>query len=75
MRTIIEVPREQLDALEAICSREGISRAEAVRRAIASYLRREHAPATDQAFGLWRKKRGDGLRYQEQRRREWSRTR
>ncbi len=75
MRTIIEVPRDQLDALEALCKHEGISRAEAVRRAIASYVRREHASATDQAFGLWRKKRGSGLRYQEQRRSEWSRTR
>ncbi len=74
MRTIIEVPRDQLDALEALCTREGISRAEAVRRAIASYVRRENAPS-DKAFGLWRKKRVSGLRYQEQRRTEWARTR
>ena len=75
MRTIIEVPRDQLDALEALCTREGISRAEAVRRAIASYVHRENASAMDQAFGLWRKRRVSGLRYQERRRSEWAKTR
>ena len=34
MRTIIEVPPAQLDELDRLCKREGISRAEAIRQAM-----------------------------------------
>ena len=38
MRTIIDLPLEQVRALDAYREQEGISRAEAVRRAVASFL-------------------------------------
>ena len=73
MRTIIEIPGEQLESLDALCAREEISRAEAIRRAVAAYLRRE-SPSATRAFGLWRGRRGTGLAYQDARRKEWDRS-
>jgi predicted transcriptional regulator len=72
MRTIIDLPDEQLDALDGICRREQISRAEAIRRAVAHFVRQRDAGASGLAFGLWRgARRADGLRYQQRLRREW----
>ena len=71
MRTIIELPTSQLDALDALCKREGISRAEAVRRAVGQYVRDERAKQPDRVFGLWRGRSVDGLEYERRLRREW----
>lgn len=71
MRTIIELPTSQLDALDALCKREGISRAEAVRRAVGQYVRDERAKQPDRVFGLWRGRGVDGLEYERRLRREW----
>lgn len=71
MRTIIELPPDQLDALEVLCAREGISRAEAIRRAVASFVGQSGTSSAGQAFGLWRGRPGGGLEYQEQLRKEW----
>jgi hypothetical protein len=38
MRTIVDLPPEQIKALDGYRKREGISRAEAVRRAVACFL-------------------------------------
>jgi len=69
MRTIIELPDAQLEALEVICAREGISRAEAIRRAVAEHLTRQRGAEAGEAFGLWRRRAVDGLRYQQRLRR------
>lgn len=73
MRTIIELPEEQLRALDAWRHVRGISRAEAVRRAVANLLEDEaHARASvDAAFGLWSDRGLDGLVEQERLRAEW----
>jgi len=71
MRTIIELPGSQLEALDALCAREGISRAEAIRRAVAAHLEAHRAAAPDEAWGLWRGRGLDGLVYQAQLRAEW----
>ncbi|HEY0871946.1 MAG TPA: ribbon-helix-helix protein, CopG family [Vicinamibacterales bacterium] len=72
MRTIIDLPPEQLEAIDGICRREGISRAEAIRQAVALLTRERAASRSGVAFGLWRGKRQvDGLEYQERLRREW----
>ena len=70
MRTIIDLPNDQLEPLDALCAREEISRAEAIRRAVAAYLR-DQSPSATNAFGLWGAKRGTGLAYEAARRREW----
>jgi hypothetical protein len=51
-RTIIDIPDAQLHDLDAMCERRGISRAEAVRRAIVRFLR--DGCESDDGFGLWR---------------------
>lgn len=71
MRTIIDLPDTQLEALDGICRREGISRAEAIRRAIAQHVGQAAAADAGRAFGLWRARRVDGLTYQRRLRREW----
>jgi len=71
MRTIIELPQEQLRALAEVCRREQISRAEAVRRAVADYASRHATGEAEKAFGLWRGRRVDGLAYERRLRREW----
>ncbi len=73
MRTIIELPTQQLEALEGLCLRDGISRAEAIRRAIAQHVRLEIAAAPRAAFGLWKSRKVDGLTYQRRMRGEWDR--
>ena len=69
MRAIVDLPDEQVEGLAELCQREGLSRAEAVRRAIAEYLRTRR-PGRD-AFGLWRGRKIDGLAYERRLRREW----
>ena len=72
MRTIIDLPTDQLSALDGICRAESISRAEAIRRAVALLVRDRAAGASRAAFGLWREKRPvDGLEYQQRVRAEW----
>lgn len=70
MRTLIDVPDDQMTVLTAIARRENTSRAALVRRAIADLLARYRTERFDDAFGLW-KDGEDGLAYQERLRREW----
>lgn len=72
MRTIIELPDDQLETLADLCRREGISRAEAIRQAIAHFTRGRRSKAVAAAFGLWRSRPIDGLEYQRQLRDEWT---
>ena len=61
MRTIVDLPDPILAALAEFCSREGISRAEAVRRAVARYLADHTVDDTVDAFGLWAGRYPDAL--------------
>jgi hypothetical protein len=71
MRTIVDIPEDQLKRLTRICEREHVSRAEVVRRAIAIYLRQGDVESQDRAFGLWQGRGLEGLRYQDALRDEW----
>lgn len=51
-RTIIDLPEDQLREIDALCKLLGISRAEAVRRALRDYAQRNGHVKTD-GFGLW----------------------
>jgi metal-responsive CopG/Arc/MetJ family transcriptional regulator len=73
LRTIVDIPSQQLEALDALCRRESISRAEAVRRALAAHLRSTRDAEPDRAFGLWRKRNVQGLKYERAIRGEWDR--
>lgn len=71
MRTIIELPDEQVQALAELCDAEKISRAEAIRRALATMLAQQPATGREQAFGAWGKKKADGRKMVERLRKEW----
>ncbi len=75
MRTIIDLTDDQLSRLEEVAEREGISRAEAIRRAVdAAYAHvggRTTAAARAAAFGLWKGRKVDALRYVDALRDEW----
>ncbi len=73
MRTIVDIPDEEIRALADLCEAEKISRAEAVRRAIRGYLKVQQTQQSDDAFGAWRGRGEDGLTYQERLRSEWDR--
>ena len=81
MRTLIDVPDQQLKELGVICASKQLSRAEAVRQAIAAFIVQNRSSRED-AFGLWKDQvvylpgeekpvPEDGLAYQEKLRSEW----
>jgi hypothetical protein len=71
MRTIVELPDQQIEALKAMSEQQGLSRAELMRRAVAEYLALHQNSATEAAFGLWKKHAKDGVDYQQGLRQEW----
>ena len=75
MRTIVDLPEEELRALKAAAKRDEVSQAEAIRRAIRAYLASRPAPDRESpAFGLWadRQDRQEGVAYQRALRDEWA---
>jgi len=70
MRTIIDLPADQANALAKLCKSERISRAEAVRRALSEMLARKKLRGREQAFGTWRRT-GDSRKIVERLRKEW----
>ena len=78
MRTIIDLPDEQVRALAMYCARERVSRAEAVRRAVevltraADRERDARQAAFDASFGIWKDRR-DAREIVEELRSEWDR--
>ena len=71
MRTIIDLPVEQLDALGSLCVQEKASRAEIIRRAVGDYLNARQPGKGRSAFGLWKKKKVNALKYEAKLRSEW----
>ena len=72
MRTLVDLPKEQLDALARLCEQQKISRAEAVRRAVHRLLK-ESAPEDrkDMGFGIWKHKRLESRKFVDKLRSEW----
>jgi Arc/MetJ-type ribon-helix-helix transcriptional regulator len=78
VRTIIDLPEDQIEALDELCRREKISRAEAVRRAVSQLLPKTKSNWRNHpAVGLWkgRKSKIDSVEYVRRIRREWERQR
>ncbi len=69
MRTIIDLPEVDRERLDAHCRQRGVSRAQALREALALWLEHQQ-PDHQQVFGLWRDRPGDALHQQEALRRE-----
>lgn len=75
MRTIVDLPNEDIRRLDGIAKREKVSRAEVVRRAVKDYADKVEPHPIDAVFGMWkgRKDIGDGVEYQRRIRAEWDR--
>lgn len=75
MRTLIDIPDEDVAWLDELARGSGRSRAALVREAIAHFRRDRAGDAIDRAFGVWghRTDIGDAMAYQERLRREWAR--
>lgn len=71
MRTIVDLPEDLVQALDAMGRERGASRAALVREAVSDYLDRNRRDPRE-AFGLWRDHREDGVAYQERLRNEWN---
>jgi hypothetical protein len=71
MRTLIDIPDDQISQLADVGRRRGASRAALVREAIGEYLERQGGEPRSSAFGLWGKRAPDGLAYQRKLRAEW----
>ena len=73
MRTVIDVPDELIESLDQIGALEQVSRAALIRHTITEYLKVKSIPAAEEAFGLWKDRKTDGVRNQRSLRGEWER--
>jgi metal-responsive CopG/Arc/MetJ family transcriptional regulator len=73
MRTIIDLPESDRETLDTLSRKLGISRAEAVRRAVAEFLKSHRSASDDELFGIWRNRNEDALVYEDRVRAEWNR--
>ena len=71
MRTLVDVADAQLRELDALSKEEKRSRAALIREAIDDYLATRRRRHEGDGFGLWGRRKVDGLAYQEKVRREW----
>ena len=71
MRTLVDIPDDQIQALATLCERAHQPRAALIRDAIAEYLARHQQADTQAAFGLWGAEAEDGVAYQDRLRAEW----
>lgn len=71
----MDLPDEQIRALDAYSKKHGVSRAEAVRRAIAMFLpKRSHGKLDlrdHPAFGSWKRRDLNSIEFQRKLRAEW----
>lgn len=71
MRTIVDLPEEQVRAIEVLCRRESISRAEAVRRALGTMIASQQVGGRESVFGAWSGKKIDSRKHVRRLRSEW----
>jgi len=71
MRALVDLGDGQIQALDELSKKDKRSRAALIRQAIDDYLAKRHNKQEGDAFGLWGKRKVDGLAYQEKARREW----
>ena len=71
MRTLVDLGDSQIEELDELSKRERRSRAALIRQAIDDYLAKRRSKQQSDAFGLWGKRKVDGLVYQKKVRNEW----
>jgi metal-responsive CopG/Arc/MetJ family transcriptional regulator len=72
MRTLVDIPENELDELNLLSRSRKVSRAELIRQAVAGFLA-ENRVGLEESFGIWKKRGVDGVKYQEKLRGEWER--
>ncbi len=80
MRTIVDLPDDQIKMLDAITKKENVSRAELVRRAVRDYIEKRQGDidkGIDDYFGFLKETPDafdglDGVGYQNRTRSEWN---
>ena len=71
-RTIVDIPKDQIEALDRLRFKQHVTRASLIREAIAAYLTTHNAGLAEEAFGLWRDNPVDALGHENDLRSEWS---
>ena len=71
MRISVDLSTVKIAALDALAKKEKRSRAALIREAVDDYLGGRSSEQTTDAFGLWGKRRVDGLAYQRKVRSYW----
>ena len=71
MRAWVDIGDTQLRELDELSKAEKRSRAALIREAIDDFLAKRRSKHQGDAFGLWGKRKVDGLVYQEKVRSEW----
>ena len=72
MRTLVDIPEDELEELNALSEARKVSRAELIRQAVAGFLAQNKA-GLEESFGLWKDRAVDGVDYQSKLRSEWKR--
>jgi metal-responsive CopG/Arc/MetJ family transcriptional regulator len=71
MRALVDIDESQVRELDRLAKKQKQSRAALIREAIADYLEKKAQGTAENAFGLWGRRKVDGLAYQEKIRNEW----
>ena len=71
MRTLVDIPKEDLARLTELGKENRVSRAAMIREAISACLAPRRKSDPRKVFGLWKDSPEDGLAMQERLRREW----
>ena len=71
MRTLVDIPENDVAALDELRRGRHVSRSAVIREAVRDYLGRHLRPDDDVGFGLWDEKVIDGVEYQRRLRSEW----
>lgn len=71
-RTLVGFSDKDIEELDTLSGIKHVSRAELIRQAVSMYLEKfKPVDKSEEAFGLWKTKKIDGLLYQETLREEW----
>lgn len=71
-RALVGIPEDDLRELDQLSSIQHVSRAELIRQAVSQYLAKfKPVENADQAFGIWKERRDDGLAVEARLRSEW----
>jgi metal-responsive CopG/Arc/MetJ family transcriptional regulator len=70
-RILVDLPDTQMAELAALVETERCSRAAVIRQAIEAYIVQRRQVLETNVFGLWKDRKIDGLKYQQEIRSEW----